>query len=291
MDWLRWYNGTTADPKFQVVARKSGQPAAFVLAVWAMLLERASAADDRGSVAGFDCEAADVLIGAPDGAACAIVQTMQAREMIVNDRIAKWECRQPKREREDKSTGRVQAYRSRQATAQDGVTADVTPCNTMKRHETPRVEENREDINTGTPNGVLVGDDAADQPTDSADEPNSPTSRNPDCQLNALIEAYHDELPGHPRVEVVNEARRKHAKARWADAAKRLRAKGSPVTRDALLEYFRRYFHHAAQSEFLTGRVHSRDRPPFMADFDFLVSAKGFVGVIEGKYHQRGLLQ
>lgn len=145
MDWLRWYNGTTTDPKFQVVARKSGQPVMAVLAVWAMLLERASEAEERGSVGGFDCEAADVLIGAPDGAACAIVQAMQARDMIANDRIAKWECRQPKREREDKSTGRVQAYRLRQATAQDGVTADETPCNATKRHETPRLEEKREE--------------------------------------------------------------------------------------------------------------------------------------------------
>ncbi|HEU6436596.1 MAG TPA: hypothetical protein VE028_04030 [Nitratidesulfovibrio sp.] len=173
MDWLRWYNGTTTDPKFQVVARKSGQPVAFVLAVWAMLLERASSAEERGSVAGFDCEAADVLIGAPDGAACAIVQAMQARDMVVSDRIAKWECRQPKREREDKSTGRVQAYRARQADALHGVTPDVTPCNATKRHETPRLEEKREE-DTSLNSKVLPKAEAVSNSTRSASAPSRP---------------------------------------------------------------------------------------------------------------------
>lgn len=173
MDWLRWYNGTTTDPKFQVVARKSEQPVMAVLAVWAMLLERASAAEERGSVAGFDCEAADVLIGAPDGAACAIVQAMQAREMVVNDRIAKWECRQPKREREDKSTERVQAYRSRQTVALHGVTPDETPCNATKRHETPRLEEKREE-ETSLNSEALPKVEAISNSTCSASAPSRP---------------------------------------------------------------------------------------------------------------------
>lgn len=173
MDWLRWYNGTTTDPKFQVVARKSGQPVMAVLAVWAMLLERASAAEERGSVAGFDCEAADVLIGAPDGAACAIVQAMQARDMVVSGRIAKWECRQPKREREDKSTGRVQAYRARRADALHGVTPDETPCNATKRQETPRLEEKREE-ETSLNSKVLPKTEAVSNSTRSASAPSKP---------------------------------------------------------------------------------------------------------------------
>ena len=42
MNWFRWYTGTATDPKFLVVARLSGQNVASVVAVWAMLLERAS---------------------------------------------------------------------------------------------------------------------------------------------------------------------------------------------------------------------------------------------------------
>ena len=47
MNWFRWYTGTATDPKFLVVARLAGQNVAAVVAVWAMLLERASDAGER----------------------------------------------------------------------------------------------------------------------------------------------------------------------------------------------------------------------------------------------------
>ena len=76
MEWFRWFEGSTTDPKFAVVARRSGQPVAFVIAVWAQILERASASKERGCIDGYDCEGADVSLGLPDGAACAIVQAL-----------------------------------------------------------------------------------------------------------------------------------------------------------------------------------------------------------------------
>ena len=77
MEWLKWYVGASTDPKMAVVARRSGQNGAAVLAVWAMLLERAGAADDAGSISGFDAEGADVVLGLQDGAACAIMDAMR----------------------------------------------------------------------------------------------------------------------------------------------------------------------------------------------------------------------
>ena len=80
MTWFRWYTGTATDPKFMVVARLSGQNVAAVVAVWAMLLERAADvtqcdatvtqcdAGKRGFVTGFDCEVADAVLGLEDGA-------------------------------------------------------------------------------------------------------------------------------------------------------------------------------------------------------------------------------
>ena len=47
--------GSTTDPKFAVVARRTGQPVAFVIAVWAQILERASASKERGCIDGYDC--------------------------------------------------------------------------------------------------------------------------------------------------------------------------------------------------------------------------------------------
>ena len=52
MEWFRWFEGSTTDPKFAVVARRTGQPVAFVIAVWAQILERASASKERGCIDG-----------------------------------------------------------------------------------------------------------------------------------------------------------------------------------------------------------------------------------------------
>lgn len=146
-----------------------------------------------------------------------------------------------------------------------------------------------------TPHGVLVDDDIIDdQKQHDAEDANRGGSesgwgynhsKQPDCQFAKMVELYHEALPGHPRVEVDNHTRRKHAKARWMDAARRLKEKGETVTLEALIGYFRRYFAHAARSQFLTGQV-AGSRGPFFADFDFLISPKGFAGIIEGKYHR-----
>lgn len=150
MNWFRWYSGTASDPKFLVVAKRAGQNVASVIAVWSLLLERASEcgernrtqanAEERGCIAGFDCEAADAVLGLDDGAACKIVAAMEARGLISCGRIANWEKRQPKRE--DGSAERAKAWREKQRE------------NAAERTQTQpnaRVEESREDnINTLT---------------------------------------------------------------------------------------------------------------------------------------------
>lgn len=149
MAWLRWHEGTVNDPKFMVVSRKSGQPVGFVLAVWAMLLERASSADERGNIGGFDCESADAVMGMPDGAACAIVQAMQDKGLISEDFVCRWAERQPLRERSDEapSTERVRKHRERQKENGNTSLESETPCNAMEHHETPRGEEIRGEEN------------------------------------------------------------------------------------------------------------------------------------------------
>ena len=143
MKWLRWYTGCTTDPKFQVIAKHSGQSVAAVIALWAMLLERACSASERGAIDGFDSESADVLLGLADGASKEILHTMQSRGLIEQGRIAKWEVRQPRREREDNSTERVRQHRERQKPVQRATLEDVTPCNATEHQGTPRLEESR----------------------------------------------------------------------------------------------------------------------------------------------------
>lgn len=151
MEWFRWFEGSTNDPKFMVVARRSGQPVAFVLAVWAMLLERASAATPRGNIDGFDCESADALLGMPDGAACTIVEAMQAKSLIDGERVCKWEERQPSRERTPEapgsSTQRSRECRQRKKRQETASYDAQRPCNDMQRAATTgnSLEEIRED--------------------------------------------------------------------------------------------------------------------------------------------------
>lgn len=147
MAWFRWHEGTATDPKLHLIARKSGQPAAFALAIWAMLLERASAADVRGDVSGFDCESADAALGMPDGAAQAIYDAMIAKGMVVDGRLAKWEERQPKKE-DASSTARVREYRAKQKAKAEEVKRQETQCSEVKRQETLKI---RRDIKPPLP--------------------------------------------------------------------------------------------------------------------------------------------
>lgn len=140
IDWFRWHHGSVSDQKWPLVARRSGSSVAEVIAVWACLLEFASMATDRGNPGVPDFEAMDCALGMDDGKAQAIYTAMLSRSLIdpESSRIAAWDKRQPKREREDdSSTVRVRAFRERQR--------NETPCNGAEHAETPREEKSREE--------------------------------------------------------------------------------------------------------------------------------------------------
>jgi len=150
IDWFRWHHGTTGDRKFPLVAKRAGARLGDVLAMWAILLEQASAADDRGNPGSIDFDSIDLALDMPEGAAQAIHAAMVDRKLIdgATGRLMAWEKRQPKRERpDDNSTERSRAHRAtqRQLQLEDG---DATPCNATQRTETPREEESREEENS-----------------------------------------------------------------------------------------------------------------------------------------------
>ncbi|DAZ90922.1 TPA_asm: putative replication protein O [Cyanophage Cy-LDV1] len=150
MDWFRWHHGSVTDPKFQVVARRAGASVAEVVAVWACLLEAASANEaDRGNIGNIDLEAIECLLGLPESRAFAICQAMDERNLLdfSSGRVGAWERRQPKREREDNSTERSRAFRERQRAAQQDQAKErhATTCNATETTETPRLEESREE--------------------------------------------------------------------------------------------------------------------------------------------------
>jgi hypothetical protein len=166
MDWFRSHHGAPSDPKWQLIARKANVPTCAVVSLFWMLLDHASQHSDRGCIDGFDTEVAAMYLGLDDDQVEAIMQALQSKEIIVQGRLANWEKRQPKREREDDcSTERVQKHRAQKReaasinetptlTADTIVTPDttnVTPCNAMKRTGTPREDKIREDLLPPTP--------------------------------------------------------------------------------------------------------------------------------------------
>ena len=145
IDWFRWHHGSVTDPKFQLVARKSKQSLATIIAVWAFVLEKASASEDRGHFGGLDCESVDCMFGLEDGATQAILSAMADRGLVDADRVASWGKRQVKRERtDDFSTDRVKAFRSKER-QETPKTNDETPCNATQHQKKPRGEESREE--------------------------------------------------------------------------------------------------------------------------------------------------
>lgn len=141
-DWVRLWHDMPTDPKWRVIARKSGQPLACVIALFTLLLTTASASDDRGSITNLSIEDAAAALDMDDADVAAIYSAMELR-VIADGRLSGWERRQPKREREnDDSSERVKRHR---AAVKDAVADDVTASNAMKRHETPRVDKIRED--------------------------------------------------------------------------------------------------------------------------------------------------
>ena len=98
MDWFRMWHGMPNDDKLRVVARKSKQPMAFVVAVWSYLLDYASQQEQRGSIAGIDLEAVAVGLDMEEDVVSSIFFCLEEKERIKNGRITSWEKLQPKRE-------------------------------------------------------------------------------------------------------------------------------------------------------------------------------------------------
>lgn len=161
IDWFRWHHGTVNDPKFGLVAKRAQARLCEVLAVWACLLEAASAAEDRGNAGQPDFESMDHHLGLEEGTAQRIYTCICERGLVdsTSGRLSAWEKRQPKRERvDDSSTERTREYRERQRLTKTGDAHEhgVTPrdandgqgtagdatCHTG----TPRGEERREEL-------------------------------------------------------------------------------------------------------------------------------------------------
>jgi hypothetical protein len=114
IDWFRSWHGAPTDPKWLGIARKAGVAPGIVVAVAWALMDRASQAEDRGSIEGYDADGLACFFGCEPEQVEAIVTAMAEKGMIADGRFTAWEKRQPKRE--DNAAERARAWRERKRT-------------------------------------------------------------------------------------------------------------------------------------------------------------------------------
>jgi hypothetical protein len=132
VDWVRLWHDMPTDPKWRVVAKKSGQPITNVISVFVMMMTNASAnADERGKLDGWNHEDVAAALDLEESDVAAIFDAMQGR-VLDGESLTGWERRQPRRE-DAGVAARVRKYReTRAAAAERDVTqrnADETPRN------------------------------------------------------------------------------------------------------------------------------------------------------------------
>lgn len=183
MQWFRSIHGAPTDPKWRMIAMRAKAPTGAVVSVAWALFDHASQHEDRGSVAGFDCEMVACFFDYEVEIVERIVAAMRDKGIIDGDRLRTWEKHQPKREREgDLSTERTRRHKEkkRQETQETAVSGQGTPGNATERQGTPREEESREDIDCG-------GGDAGAPARDAEPDEPEPKNRFDDPEASAVV--------------------------------------------------------------------------------------------------------
>jgi hypothetical protein len=190
-----------------------------------------------------------------------------------NGSSAKRRCTEAQRKANSRKLSAFDADTSRTGSGQ-------TPpsCGARERER----EREREESKPTTPYGVVAGNDVANSEPSPTDGGNLSSvvarckATAPDCPHQDIIKLYHEILPMGTQVRVWNGARAKQLQARWRENQKR-----------QTLNWWRRFFKHVADSEFLTGRTQpAQGRQPFVVSLDWIVAPQNFAKVIEGKYHR-----
>ena len=111
-----------------------------------------------------------------------------------------------------------------------------------------------------------------------------PVDKLPDCQHQAVIDLYHQQLPTLRRVEVWNATRQAYLRQRWREVAAEL-SKNKPTSASAVLDWFNDFFGHIQKSRFLVGKINGKDGRAFAADLEWIIKPSNFAKIVEGKYH------
>jgi hypothetical protein len=109
--WLRWWHGAYSDPKLHAVALRAKVSRSEVVAIWAGILEHASQQANRGDV-GDPGEEIAIALALEIEVIERVMAALKDKGLIVAQRIAAWEERQPQRE-DATATQRSKRFRSK----------------------------------------------------------------------------------------------------------------------------------------------------------------------------------
>ena len=112
VEWFRSWHGAPTDIKWLALAKMADVPTSLVVALAWSLLDRASQAEQRGSIEGYDPDALAAFFGCEPEQIEAVIQSMTAKGIVSGLRLASWEKRQPVRE--DGSADRAKNWRQSQ---------------------------------------------------------------------------------------------------------------------------------------------------------------------------------
>lgn len=148
--WFRSWHGAPTDPKWLGIGRKAGVAPGIVAAIVWALLDRASQASERGSIAGYDADGIACFMGCEPEQVVQIIALMHDKGILTDNVFTGWDKHQPKRE--DGAAERAKEWRERKR----------TQTNADKRQKTLDT-----DTDTDTDSGVVgrAGDPAADLET------------------------------------------------------------------------------------------------------------------------------
>ena len=104
------------------------------------------------------------------------------------------------------------------------------------------------------------------------------------CPQQQIQDLYHEILPALPRIKMWTNDRQAALRQRWGEM---LRVRGWRTVDDGLI-WFRDFFKEVEESDFLMGRIkRNTGHEGWKAGIDFLLSPKGFRGVVEGAYRNQ----
>lgn len=157
-------------------------------------------------------------------------------------------------------------------------------------------EEEREEEDNSTLTSFECLSESAPLPDAPASEPDEKNPRidldRPDphtrpgeipCPHKRIIEVYEAILPELPRVRVWRAQQGADLRARWREKLR----EGKFSDENSGVDYFRRFFGYVRRSEFLMGRRSGRDGRTFRNCLAWMVKAKNFDGIVDGKYHDQ----